>query len=706
MKKRILTMFLSVCILLSIIVVPATAEFVSKENLDKVYISMKLDSGYMADSEAMNSSKFLLNKTVLSNGKYLYSTDMEFIQSGIRKFKYGMVLEDGTIVKSKEFVVSVNGIYDIDGETENDKVNVFFKNNLEFGTQLTVCVDGKPVMPYMCRTFAPIQNKFSPVVNTFSVSTSNLSIGQHSIYVRGRYNGKDIESNRYIFTVDRTLVISDIAPETISKNDTQLVINGNGYGLATVIANLNGTEYNLEVLKRTNTQLIVKIPEEFNNLISSETVVVIKVADGEKSVSKEVVFAKRTDVLTGVDAVVARADYLYGITWTAKKDRMGWTNSKGIQTRYIAGKEYHIPYGQPYDDGNATQWVGWGCSISSFLEAASNANSVFYEKDSYKGAPYYALDCSSFVRYCWGTAQRGTETELYNNGQVEWLGTCSFDNVNIIRVGDALRSSAHVVLVTRIYTNENGEKIFEITHQTNPQMERFENTAAELINNYGSYTISRYKYINQVTFETSSNTLNLLSAYNDSLIVEEQSIESVIEENLGNSDENTLHLEANIINAEFDIKNEAIYIHFDKFIENMADFHRDAISMKIDNKEYILCEEDFVSATKSMLIIYPENFETFANSNNVEIYINTGYLIFEEGYGSNIASVTIDNSTLKSNKWLGCIPTDVKTVELSLSEEVDSSLNLQEYINVLDKYNNSIEFSAIANGNFYAFGGT
>ena len=50
---------------------------------------------------------------------------------------------------------------------------------------------------------------------------------------------------------------------------------------------------------------------------------------------------------SGVDNIVARADYWYHITWTAQRDVKGWRD----QSVYIKGQTYHIPYGQPMSVG-------------------------------------------------------------------------------------------------------------------------------------------------------------------------------------------------------------------------------------------------------------------------------------------------------------------------------------------------------------------
>ncbi len=190
--------------------------------------------------------------------------------------------------------------------------------------------------------------------------------------------------------------------------------------------------------------------------------------------------------------MVNRADYLYGITWTAQKDLSGWKNN--ASNKYIKGNTYRIPYGQP-SGSEGHGYITFNVSVDEFLRAAQDSGSKFYTKhNSYEGynSPYYSLDCSGFVSYCWNLSYKhGTSTLTEVSTKI---GKVTTANVQKLQLGDALDYSGHhVVLVTGL-TKTNGEiTSIEITEQTVPQMKRDTYTVSGLVSAYGSnYSIYRY----------------------------------------------------------------------------------------------------------------------------------------------------------------------------------------------------------------------
>lgn len=77
-------------------------------------------------------------------------------------------------------------------------------------------------------------------------------------------------------------------------------------------------------------------------------------------------------------AITERADLLYSLSWTAKKQVAGWKGKKIFQK----GKLYHIPYGRLIHHG---AYIGYGVSIEEFLSATNSEDSIFYQKRSGKG---------------------------------------------------------------------------------------------------------------------------------------------------------------------------------------------------------------------------------------------------------------------------------------------------------------------------------
>ncbi len=141
--------------------------------------------------------------------------------------------------------------------------------------------------------------------------------------------------------------------------------------------------------------------------------------------------------------------------------------------------------------------VGFGVSVDKYLEAAADANSVFYTNQSWyntaKKAPYYATDCSAFVSYAWGVSRKTTASipQISRN-----IGAVTTANVQNIQVGDCLNSNSagHVVLVTGLTYSGSTITGIEITEQTPPQLKRTNHTVSSLVSKYGNapYYIQRY----------------------------------------------------------------------------------------------------------------------------------------------------------------------------------------------------------------------
>ena len=160
--------------------------------------------------------------------------------------------------------------------------------------------------------------------------------------------------------------------------------------------------------------------------------------------------------------MVARADWYYNITWVAQETVAGWSGT------FYQGNTYRIPYGQPIYSG---KYIGYYATFDEFLEAAATAGSIFYTGRSwYEGttAPYYVSDCSAFVSWAWGIDRT---TTYYIPGVTTSFGYVTTNAATYtLQLGDALNSSAHVVMVTGLEYDANGTiSIIEITEQTPPR---------------------------------------------------------------------------------------------------------------------------------------------------------------------------------------------------------------------------------------------
>ena len=200
--------------------------------------------------------------------------------------------------------------------------------------------------------------------------------------------------------------------------------------------------------------------------------------------------------------IVARADYFYNLTWTAKSTVYGWN----YNYTFYAGSTYRVPYGQPINSG---AYIGYYVSIEDFLSAANTAGSVFYtSRSSYSSTSsvYYATDCSAFVSWCWGVDRKTT----YSIPQIStYIGMATAANAYSLQLGDALNSNdvGHVVLVTDLVYSGNTLTSTEITEQTPPQMKRSWYTPSELGAKYGGY-YGIYRYSGSVPAAPDGSTNN------------------------------------------------------------------------------------------------------------------------------------------------------------------------------------------------------
>ena len=190
--------------------------------------------------------------------------------------------------------------------------------------------------------------------------------------------------------------------------------------------------------------------------------------------------------------IVARADYLYNITWVPKSTVYGWKRNY----TFYAGNTYRIPYGQPINSG---AYIGYGVSVDKFISATKTKGSIYYTSRSTYGSTssvYYATDCSAFVSWCWGTSRKTT----YSIPQVsKYIGMATASNASKLQLGDCLNSNdvGHVVLVTDLIYSGGKLTSIEITEQTPPQLKRSYYTPAQLGSKYGKY-YGIYRYTGTV----------------------------------------------------------------------------------------------------------------------------------------------------------------------------------------------------------------
>lgn len=176
--------------------------------------------------------------------------------------------------------------------------------------------------------------------------------------------------------------------------------------------------------------------------------------------------------------IVKRARQLHEIVWTPLADRNSW-GSYGV---FSAGVTLRgLPYGQPI---GSSGYVGYNVSLEEFAAAVSDSTSVFYRAYSTfnKKAPYYSCDCSSFVSYAWGFAER-TTTAVWPY----YAAKVSDQSIYSLQVGDALNyAGRHIVMVSDIgYDRDGNITSITIIEQTPPK------TRLTTYGENGEYPLSR-----------------------------------------------------------------------------------------------------------------------------------------------------------------------------------------------------------------------
>jgi GH25 family lysozyme M1 (1,4-beta-N-acetylmuramidase) len=212
----------------------------------------------------------------------------------------------------------------------------------------------------------------------------------------------------------------------------------------------------------------------------------------------------------GTMNIVRRARQMLNIQWTPVDLIGGWgytDPSYGLEIVYEPEVTYTgLPYGQ------ALSYVPWNTSYAGFINSVNEINSKMYtERVTYeRGSQYYGTDCSAFVSWAWQTPSRKVCTTLMSWENTVKVGRSYTD----IRLGDALISRAHAVLVTDVTYTMDGKEITSIElSQANPTSTyngccystRYTGTAAlqSLNNSYfmrGSYSIYRNTKRNDVTY--------------------------------------------------------------------------------------------------------------------------------------------------------------------------------------------------------------
>jgi len=307
-------------------------------------------------------------------------------------------------------------------------------------------------------------------------------------------------------------------------------------------------------------------------------------------------------ISVGQDNIVLRARQVFEIEWTPLRNVTKW-NGRGVfrEGETVRG----LPYGMP----NEANYVPLRTSFSEFLEEVSNRNSRFYRATATRHAiaPYYSLDCSSFVSWAWGEEKRLMTSSLH------LISTSHGRDINKIQLGDALNNPGlHVVLVTYLSHDEDGKVTSIGLMELDPPQAKYTLYCDE--NGQPLYTVHR-RYLN-----------------NDYTIIRYNKIENVV------------YLHDCFVPIDYDYCNQCIessrdfnapaflmskqgtrYLEIMKFIEK----HGDTDTDDIDNKTY-----DYTLSRAMFIYLLSEFSNARIDSYEESVYIDVP---IDEWYGKAIA---------------------------------------------------------------------
>lgn len=155
--------------------------------------------------------------------------------------------------------------------------------------------------------------------------------------------------------------------------------------------------------------------------------------------------------------IVKRAHQMLEIQWTPRQNITSW----GGWFTYQAGVTYTgLPYCQAVGGDYGGSYVPWYTSLTKFIGEINNATGRMYtSRCTYgRGGPAFGVDCSAFVSWALDLPYRCSTRNIVDGSYSEGFGTLiSSNSYADIQVGDFLNSSSHVVLVTDVTYNAEGE---------------------------------------------------------------------------------------------------------------------------------------------------------------------------------------------------------------------------------------------------------
>lgn len=499
--KRMISLFLSLTLLLSIGVTPIMAKEVSDKLILSDIYDFDVNENFVLGNTAIN----ILNGGVIAeDGNIFYYSDT---QNGGKLIKD--VNNSTTCISSdecKNINVIENGIvYSDDCDIKfihNDSSTSLIHSACGYIDQMYV-INNNYIYYLSCEKIFcfDIQKSTETEVLDYNGMCGFVPTEYGIIYYTGKLfnytvyaNGTMILKNVLSFYVDEDVLIY-----SQGHKDYQLTVK-NAF---------DNAQLDIQELQMNDEACLFSIEDDVEDDLEGITFIdestSLEISEDEISCPIEL-------FSVGSENVVKRARQQYEIKWTPQKDVVGYSSwTSGKATTFKAKTTYKgIPYGQQVQSG---KYVPHGYSLNKFIEAVNDNSGNFYKKrgkrvvTNDKGvttnimdSPYYASDCSAFVSWAYGL-DRMTTTTIDSSSKIKKVSSQSLYSA---KVGDCLNKKGyHVVLITDLIYDESG-KLTKVTimEQTPPKVKKTTDTVSAITKAYlnKGYVLRRYNDIENVKY--------------------------------------------------------------------------------------------------------------------------------------------------------------------------------------------------------------
>ena len=166
-----------------------------------------------------------------------------------------------------------------------------------------------------------------------------------------------------------------------------------------------------------------------------------------------------------VNSVYRNIEACLDFTWEAKADitdNWGSDGYGGAVGTFHKGVTYHgIPYRSSW---NAATYVGWHITKQTFMNAANDPDSIFYNNpDKKKVGPYYSLVCSSFAELVCGFPYPATNYSLMKDPDLQVI------KINNPILGCLMTNGyGHAFVPVAVSISQTGSSVLTLAEEIGP----------------------------------------------------------------------------------------------------------------------------------------------------------------------------------------------------------------------------------------------